>query len=80
MPSVGPLEIAIVVLIALIVFGPKRMPELGRSAGAGLRELKSSLGGPGRDRPTVQPVRVEAESDGEHAKADSGPAGSKTDA
>jgi sec-independent protein translocase protein TatA len=41
--NVGPLEIAIVLVIALIVLGPKRLPEVGRSLGKGLREFKESL-------------------------------------
>jgi sec-independent protein translocase protein TatA len=43
MPNVGPLEIAVVLLIALVVFGPKRLPELGKSMGKGIREFKGSL-------------------------------------
>ena len=43
MPNVGPLEIAIVLVIALVVFGPKRLPELGKSMGKGIREFKGSL-------------------------------------
>lgn len=43
MPSVGPLEIMVVLVIALLVFGPKRLPEMGRSVGNGLREFKDSL-------------------------------------
>lgn len=43
--NIGPLEIAIVVIIALLVFGPKRLPELGRSLGKGIREFKGSIGG-----------------------------------
>jgi sec-independent protein translocase protein TatA len=43
MPNIGPLEIAIVLVIALIVFGPKRLPELGKSMGKGIREFKGSL-------------------------------------
>jgi sec-independent protein translocase protein TatA len=43
MPNVGPLEIALVLVIALVVFGPKRLPELGKSMGKGIREFKGSL-------------------------------------
>lgn len=42
-PSIGPAEIIIVLVIVLIIFGPKRLPELGRSMGRGLREFKSSV-------------------------------------
>lgn len=45
MPNIGPLELAIVLIIALVIFGPKRLPELGRSVGHGLREFKSSITG-----------------------------------
>ena len=45
MPNVGPLEIAVVLLIVLVVFGPKRLPELGKSMGKGIREFRSSLSG-----------------------------------
>jgi sec-independent protein translocase protein TatA len=43
MPNVGPLELAVVLIIALIVLGPKRLPEVGRSLGNGIREFKDSL-------------------------------------
>ena len=43
MPNIGPLEIVIILIIALIVFGPKRLPELGRSMGRGMREFKNSV-------------------------------------
>jgi sec-independent protein translocase protein TatA len=45
MPNVGPLEIGIVLIIALIVFGPKKLPELGNSLGKGIREFKGSISG-----------------------------------
>jgi sec-independent protein translocase protein TatA len=49
MPNVGPLELAIVLIIALVIFGPKRLPELGRSVGKGIREFRSSVSGKGDD-------------------------------
>ena len=45
MPSIGPMEIAIVLIIALLVFGPKRLPDLGHSLGRGMREFKDSVTG-----------------------------------
>ena len=45
MPSIGPMELVIVLVIALIVVGPKKLPELGRSLGGGMREFKDSITG-----------------------------------
>ena len=45
MPSIGPLELIVVLVIALVVFGPKRLPDLGRSPGQGMREFKDSITG-----------------------------------
>jgi sec-independent protein translocase protein TatA len=45
MPNVGPLELIVVLVIALIVLGPKRLPEVGRSVGKGMREFRESLSG-----------------------------------
>jgi len=42
-PNIGPLEIAIVLIIALVVFGPKKLPELGKSIGNGIKEFKGSM-------------------------------------
>jgi len=49
MPNIGPLEVAIVAIIALIIFGPKRLPELGKSLGDGMREFKASISGENDD-------------------------------
>ena len=49
MPSIGPLELGIVLLIVLIVFGPKRLPGLGRQLGSGMREFKDSITGKDKD-------------------------------
>ena len=46
--NVGPGELVIVLVIALIVLGPKRLPEVGRSIGSGMREFKDSLSGDAR--------------------------------
>jgi sec-independent protein translocase protein TatA len=43
--NIGPLEVGIVLIVALLVFGPKRLPELGHGLGRGLREFKSSVTG-----------------------------------
>jgi sec-independent protein translocase protein TatA len=48
MPNIGPLEIIIILLILLVIFGPRRIPELGRSVGQGMRNFKQSV--TGRDR------------------------------
>jgi sec-independent protein translocase protein TatA len=45
MPNIGLPEIIIVLVIALVIFGPKRLPELGRSLGNGMREFKDSISG-----------------------------------
>lgn len=41
----GPLELMVILVVALIVLGPKRLPEAARSVGRGMRELKQSLTG-----------------------------------
>jgi sec-independent protein translocase protein TatA len=60
-PNVGPLEIAIVLVIVLIIFGPKRLPELGKSMGKGIREFRGSMSGD-NDRDDVDDKRAELES------------------
>jgi sec-independent protein translocase protein TatA len=49
MPNIGFPEIVVLLVIALIVFGPKRLPELGKSLGKGIREFRSSVGGEKED-------------------------------
>ncbi len=43
MPSIGPLELIVVLIIALVVLGPKRLPDAGRSLGEGIRQFRGSL-------------------------------------
>ena len=45
MPNIGPMELIIVLVIVLVVFGPKRLPGLGRQLGSGMREFKDSITG-----------------------------------
>jgi sec-independent protein translocase protein TatA len=45
MPTIGPMELIVVLAIALIVLGPKRLPDAGRSLGRGLREFKGAISG-----------------------------------
>lgn len=61
MPNIGPLEIAIVLIIVLVIFGPKRLPELGRSMGRGIREFRGSVTGDKDDDVDVDEKRAELE-------------------
>jgi sec-independent protein translocase protein TatA len=45
MPSVGPMELIVVLVIALVVLGPKRLPGLGKQLGTGMREFKDGISG-----------------------------------
>ncbi|HEU0019344.1 MAG TPA: twin-arginine translocase TatA/TatE family subunit [Thermoleophilaceae bacterium] len=70
MPTPGPIEIVIVLVIVLLIFGPKRLPDLGRSLGGGMREFKDSVTGKNKDRDELdaaeakpEPVRAEQPSE-----------------
>ena len=49
MPTPSPMELIIILIVVLIVFGPKRLPDLGRSLGRGMREFKDSVTGKDKD-------------------------------
>ena len=53
---IGPWEILILLVVILLVFGPKRLPEFGKSLGKGMREFKDSLSGDNDhdDTPTIK--------------------------
>ena len=48
--SIGPTELIIVLVIVLVIFGPKRLPGLGRSLGSGMKEFRDSISGKGGSR------------------------------
>jgi sec-independent protein translocase protein TatA len=43
MPNIGPLELIVVLVIALMILGPKKLPQMGRSMGKGMREFKDAI-------------------------------------
>jgi sec-independent protein translocase protein TatA len=62
--NIGPLEIGIVLVIALLVFGPKRLPEFGKGLGRGIREFKGGITGEQHEAeaeaPAVEAAAVQA--------------------
>jgi sec-independent protein translocase protein TatA len=75
---IGLPEIIVVLVIILIIFGPKRLPELGRSIGSGMRNFKESVGGKdkGRDEVDAGTGRPEAAEEPEHTAPTAEPNGS----
>jgi len=64
MPNIGPMELVIVLVIALVVLGPKRLPDAGKAVGKGMREFKESISGRSSDddeAPAAIPASVRAE-------------------
>ena len=47
--NVGPMELIIVLVIALVILGPKRLPEVGKSIGNGMREFKDAISSSGKN-------------------------------
>ncbi len=62
MPNIGIPEMIIVLVIALVILGPKKLPDAGRSLGAGMRSFKDAITGGGNDEsaePATLPARAE---------------------
>jgi sec-independent protein translocase protein TatA len=60
MPNIGPLEIGIVLVIALLVFGPRKLPELGKSVGSGIREFRHSVTGSSGEQENSKTEAIDA--------------------
>jgi sec-independent protein translocase protein TatA len=60
LPGIGPMELIVVLVIALLIFGPRKLPDLGRSVGAGMREFKNSVTGGGDDERDELPAAERA--------------------
>lgn len=60
MPNIGPMEVLIVLALALIVLGPRKLPETGRAVGTGLREFKDAITGVRADRDELDPPTTTA--------------------
>jgi sec-independent protein translocase protein TatA len=74
--SIGPLEIGIVVLIVVVLFGAKRLPELGSGLGRGMREFKDGITGEGKDNGDVEAISATQATpapSGERAKSEIAP-------
>ena len=59
--NVGWTGLIVILLVLLLIFGPKRLPEMGRSIGRGMREFKDSLTGPDEEEPDRREVAATSE-------------------
>jgi sec-independent protein translocase protein TatA len=55
--NIGPMELIVVLVIALVVLGPKKLPEVGKSLGKGMREFKDSLSNMSNDDDLDEPSK-----------------------
>ncbi len=58
MPNIGPMEMAVVLIVVLLVLGPRRLPAAGRSLGEGLRGFRETLSGSDPDARALDPVEA----------------------
>ena len=59
--TIGPGEIAIIMVIALLIFGPKKLPELGKGLGRGMRDFKRAVSGDDDDERKDEETKTKAE-------------------
>ena len=60
MPNIGPMELIVVLVVALLILGPKRLPAAGWSLGKGVQEFKAGLTVRGDATPQVEPPQAAA--------------------
>ena len=65
MPNIGPMELIVVLIVALVIIGPKKLPDVGRSMGRGMREFKNAVTHGGDDgardpAPAIEPAPGES--------------------
>jgi sec-independent protein translocase protein TatA len=65
LPNIGPLELAIVLVVVIIILGPKRIPAAAKSVGQGMRNFKNSLGGGDDDEDKYDKSKSELEAQAE---------------
>jgi sec-independent protein translocase protein TatA len=61
--GIGVTELLILLVVILLVFGPKRLPEMGRSLGKGMREFKDSISGKDDDEPSHAQLTSSSQND-----------------
>ena len=74
MPNIGPLELIVVLAVVLLIFGPKRLPGLGKQLGTGMREFKDSITGKDKDdhdddKPALPPAVADAPDTTQHEES-----------
>ena len=75
MPNIGPMELVVVLIIALVIIGPKKLPDVGRSMGRGMREFKGAISGDHEDdKPEIAQAKADADAHVAVAKAEHQPA------
>jgi sec-independent protein translocase protein TatA len=60
MQEIGITGLIVILIVALLVFGPKRLPEIGRSLGKGMREFKDSISGNSNEKAELPPSADDA--------------------
>ena len=75
MTNIGPGEILLLALVALVLFGPKRLPEIGRSLGTAMREFRHSIAGeqPANEQPALPSSERPPASDADEAQEPGAP-------